>query len=144
MSDTPPAAPSAAFAKSKVRPVYRNIGFGDLAHYRLPIPGIASIVHRVTGMALFVGFLFLLALLQMSLKSEAGFEMFRAMVWGNALAKVVLIGLLFAIVYHLIAGLRHMVQDANGWLDLASARSSAFASFGLSVALTALVVWRLW
>lgn len=136
MSDTP-------LAKARPRPVYRNIGFGDLAHYRLPIPGIASIVHRVTGIAMFVCLLFLLAMLQMSLKSEAGFEAFRSVVWGNPIAKLVLIALLFALVYHLVAGIRHMIQDANIWLDLASARSSAFAMFAVSFALTALVVWRL-
>ena len=136
MSDTP-------LAKARVRPVYRNIGFGDLAHYRLPIPGIASIVHRATGLALFVSFLFLLAMLQMSLKSEAGFEAFRSVVWGNPIAKLVLIGLLFALIYHLVAGVRHMIQDANIWLDLVAARATAFAVFGISVALTALVVWRL-
>ena len=136
MSDTP-------LAKARVRPVYRNIGFGDLAHYRLPIPGIASIVHRVTGLAMFVCLLFLLAMLQMSLKSEAGFEAFRSVVWGNPIAKVVLIGLMFSLIFHLIAGIRHMIQDANFWLDLAAARSTAFAVFGISVVLTALVVWRL-
>ena len=136
MSDTP-------LAKSRARPVYRNIGFGDLAHYRLPIPGIASIVHRATGLALFVCLLFLLAMLQMSLKSEAGFEAFRSVVWGNPIAKLVLIGLMFALIYHLVAGIRHMIQDANIWLDLAAARSTAFAVFAISVVLTALVVWRL-
>ena len=136
MSDTP-------LAKARVRPVYRNIGFGDLAHYRLPIPGIASIVHRVTGLAMFVCLLFLLAMLQMSLKSEAGFESFRSVVWGNPIAKLVLIGLMFALIYHLVAGIRHMIQDANIWLDLAAARSTAFAVFAISVVLTALVVWKL-
>ena len=138
-SPTPPA-----LAKTRARPVYRNIGFGDLAHYRLPIPGIASIVHRITGIALFVCLLFLLAMLQMSLKSEAGFEAFRSIVWANPIAKLVLIGLLFAIIFHLIAGLRHMVQDGNAWLELSTARASAFAVFGLSVLFTGLVVWRLW
>ena len=137
MSDSPP------LAKARARPVYRNIGFGDLAHYRLPIPGIASIVHRVTGLAMFVCLLFLLAMLQMSLKSEAGFEAFRSVVWGNPIAKLVLIGLMFALIYHLVAGIRHMIQDANVWLDLAAARSTAFAVFAISVVLTALVVWRL-
>ena len=137
MSDSPP------LAKARARPVYRNIGFGDLAHYRLPIPGIASIVHRATGLALFVCLLFLLAMLQMSLKSEAGFEAFRSVVWGNPIAKVALIGLMFALTFHLVAGIRHMIQDANIWLDLAAARSTAFAVLAISVVLTALVVWRL-
>jgi succinate dehydrogenase / fumarate reductase, cytochrome b subunit len=129
--------------KTKQRPVYRNIGMSDLAHYRLPIIGIASIVHRITGVALFVGLILLLPMLQMSLKSEAGFDAFRTMVWGNWIAKIVLVGLLFSIIYHLVAGVRHMIQDANKWLDLGSARSTATAVFAISVVLTALVTWRL-
>jgi succinate dehydrogenase / fumarate reductase, cytochrome b subunit len=129
--------------KAKARPVYRNIGMSDLANYRLPIIGIASIVHRITGVALFVGLIMLLPMLAMSLKSEAGFEAFRTIVWGNWIAKIVLIGLLFSVIYHLIAGVRHMIQDANRWLDLAAARSTATAVFAVSVVLTALVVWRL-
>ena len=129
MSDTP-------LAKTRARPVYRNIGVGDLARYRMPIPAIASIVHRATGIALFVCLLFLLAMLQMSLKSEAGFEAFRSVVWANPIAKLVLLGLLFA-------GVRHLIQDSTRWLDLAAGRSTAFAAFGISVVLTALIAWRL-
>lgn len=131
-------------AKPRTRPVFRNIGFVDLVHYRLPLPGIVSIVHRVTGVALFVCLLFLLAILQMSLKSEAGFDAFRSIVWANPFAKVVLIGLLFALVFHLVAGLRHLVQDTTLWIELSAGRASAFAAFAISIALTALVVWRLW
>jgi succinate dehydrogenase / fumarate reductase, cytochrome b subunit len=135
MSDQP-------LQKTKARPVYRNIGVGDLANYRLPIIGVASIVHRITGVALFVGIILLLPMLQMSLKSEAGFEAFRTLVWGNWIAKLILIGLLFAIIYHLIAGVRHMIQDANKWLDLQAARSTATVVFVASVVVTAVVVWR--
>ncbi len=131
-------------AKTRARPVFRNIGFVDLVHYRLPLPGIASIVHRVTGIALFVCLLFLLAMLQMSLKSEAGFEAFRSIVWANPFAKLVLNGLLFALVFHLVAGLRHLVQDTTLWMELPAGRASALAAFAISMALTALVVWRLW
>ncbi|MEO7254404.1 MAG: succinate dehydrogenase, cytochrome b556 subunit [Casimicrobium sp.] len=136
MSDTP-------LAKTRARPVYRNIGLGDLARYRMPIPAIASIVHRATGIALFVCLLFLLAMLQMSLKSEAGFEAFRSVIWVNPIAKIVLLGLLFALIFHLVAGVRHLIQDSTRWLDLAAGRSTAFAAFGISVALTALIAWRL-
>ncbi len=136
MSDQP-------LQKTKARPVYRNIGMGDLANYRLPIIGVASIVHRITGVALFVGLIVLLPMLHMSLKSEAGFEAFRTIVWGNWIAKIVLLGLLFAIVYHLVAGVRHMIQDANKWLDLAAARGTATAAFVASIVVTALVAWRI-
>ncbi|TAG47336.1 MAG: succinate dehydrogenase, cytochrome b556 subunit [Betaproteobacteria bacterium] len=125
-------------------PTFRNIAVSDLARYRLPLPGIASIIHRITGIALFFGLILLLPMLQMSLKSEAGFEAFRTIVWGNPLAKLVMIGLLFAIIYHLIAGIRHVIQDSGKWLDLQVSRSTASAVFVSSVVVTALIVWRLW
>jgi len=130
--------------KARPRPVYRNIGVTDLARYRLPAPGIASILHRVTGVGLFVGMLVILPLLQMSLKSEAGFEAFRAVVWGNPVAKLVLIALLFATVYHLLAGVRHMIQDANRWLDLPTSINTARAVILLSAAVTAIIAARVW
>jgi succinate dehydrogenase / fumarate reductase, cytochrome b subunit len=129
--------------KTKARPVYRNIGMGDLANYRLPIIGVASIVHRITGVALFLGLILLLPMLHTSLKSADGFETFRTVVWGNWIAKIILLGLLFAIVYHLIAGVRHMIQDAGRWMELAPARMTASAAFAISALLTALVAWRL-
>ena len=52
-------------------------------------------------------------LLQMSLKSEAGLEAFRTIIWGNIVGKIVLIGLLFALIYHMVAGFRHLIQDAT-------------------------------
>jgi succinate dehydrogenase / fumarate reductase, cytochrome b subunit len=126
------------------RPIYRNISVTDLARYRLPAPGVASILHRISGVALFVMLPVLLALLQMSLKSEAGFEAFRNIVWGSFLGKLVLIGLLWAIIYHTLAGIRHMIQDGNRWLDLQTSTKTAMGTIGLSIVLTALAAWRLW
>jgi succinate dehydrogenase / fumarate reductase cytochrome b subunit len=126
------------------KPTYRNIAVTDLARYRLPAPGVASILHRISGVALFVLLPVALGLLQMSLKSEAGFDAFRAFVWGNFFSKLVLIGLLWAIIYHTIAGVRHMIQDANKWLDLQTSNMTAVATIVASVVFTLLVVWRVW
>jgi succinate dehydrogenase, cytochrome b556 subunit len=130
--------------KARTRPSFRNIGLSDLLRYRLPLPGIASILHRISGVALFLGLILILPLLQMSLKSDAGFEAFRSIVWANPIAKLVLIGLLLATIYHFLAGLRHMIQDANYWLDLAQSRRTAMLTMVLAVVLTALIVVRLW
>jgi succinate dehydrogenase / fumarate reductase, cytochrome b subunit len=134
--------------KSKPRPVdiptFRNIAVSDLIHYRLPLPGIASIAHRISGVALFVCMLFLLPMLQMSLKSDAGFEAFRTMIWANPFAKIALIGLLLGFVYHLLAGIRHMIQDSNKWLDLQTSKNTAAVVFVLSALVTAALVGRLW
>lgn len=130
--------------KNKQRPVYRNIAMTDLAHYRLPLPGIASIAHRISGVALFVFMIFLLPMLQMSLKSDTGFDAFRSVIWANPIAKIVLLGLLLALVYHLFAGIRHMIQDGNKWLDLDTSKKTAAVVFALSAVVTAVIAWRLW
>jgi succinate dehydrogenase / fumarate reductase, cytochrome b subunit len=126
------------------RPVHRNIAVTDLARYRLPAPGVASILHRISGVALFVLLPVILGLLQMSLKSEVGFTALRNMVWGNFVGKLVLIGLLWALIYHTLAGVRHMIQDGNKWLDAETSKNTALATIGASLALTLLAAWRLW
>ena len=63
MSDTAP----------KPRPQFRNIDVTDLMHYRLPMAGKVSILHRISGAALFVCLPLLIALFAMSFRSEAGF-----------------------------------------------------------------------
>ncbi len=130
--------------KARPRPVYRNIALTDLLRYRLPLPGIASILHRISGVVLFLGLILILPLLQMSLKSDAGFEAFRTIVWANPVAKLILIALLLAAIYHLLAGVRHMIQDANRWLDLADSRRTAMLTMVIAVILTALIVVRVW
>jgi succinate dehydrogenase / fumarate reductase, cytochrome b subunit len=130
--------------KPLTRPVYRNISVADLARYRLPAPGIASILHRVSGVTLFALLPVILGLLQMSLKSEAGFLALRNMVWGSFIGKLVLLGLLWALIYHTLAGIRHMVQDSNKWLDPITSKNTALAAIGLSIVLTLLAAWRLW
>ena len=90
-------------------------------------------MHQVTGIALFVALLFLLAMLQMSLKSgRPALRRSAASSGATSSARWKLIGLLFALIYHMVAGFRHLIQDANKWLDLATARSTAFASLAYS------------
>ncbi|EKS70544.1 succinate dehydrogenase, cytochrome b556 subunit, partial [Burkholderia sp. SJ98] len=59
-----------AEALKKPRPEYRNIGIGQIAKYRLPLAGKVSILHRVSGLLLFVCLPFILYLLDQSLTSE--------------------------------------------------------------------------
>jgi succinate dehydrogenase / fumarate reductase cytochrome b subunit len=90
---------------NKKRPV--NL---DLTKFRFPLPAITSIIHRVTGVALFFGVAFLLYALDLSLESEQGF----ASVVGcldSALAKLILWGIVSALLYHLVAGTKHLLMD---------------------------------
>ena len=126
------------------RPVYKNIHVFDLVNYRLPIPGIISILHRITGASMFLLIPMFLALLQMSLKSEAGYEAFKAMVWGNIFAKLFLLGLLYFFVHHFCCGIRYLLLDTHRGIDLVSARNSSKAVVFVSVLVSILLVVKLW
>lgn len=88
-----------------IRPTYLN-----LLKIFLPVTGWISIMHRITGMTVFICVPGLLMLLQMSLASVEQFEMIKA-----TLTKPPLVFLLMivsgAFVYHLLAGLRHIIMD---------------------------------
>lgn len=62
---------------SRPKPVYRNIGLTQLIHYHLPWAGKVSILHRISGAALFLFLPFLLYLLDQSLASELSYKNFK-------------------------------------------------------------------
>jgi succinate dehydrogenase / fumarate reductase cytochrome b subunit len=84
----------------------------DLATIRQPITAIASILHRITGIMLFVAVGFLVWALSLSLESRQGFDQTVA-VMTHPLAKLITWGILSLVVYHLFAGIKHLIMDAG-------------------------------
>ena len=84
----------------------------DLFRIRLPLPGLVSILHRISGFGLFLFLPFLLWLLQSSLASPDSYVRYRA-AFANPLVKLILIGLLWAFLHHLFAGLRFLALDCT-------------------------------
>jgi succinate dehydrogenase / fumarate reductase cytochrome b subunit len=84
----------------------------DLRTIKLPITAYTSILHRISGVILFFGIAVLLFALDKSLSSEEGFEQVKACLT-SPLAKLVVWGLLSALLYHLVAGVRHLVMDVG-------------------------------
>ena len=124
------------------RPQFRNIHVTQLSQYRLPLAGFVSILHRVSGLLMFVLLPFILFLLDKSLTSEISFEYFRGFVSGP-LVRLIILALSWAYLHHFCAGVRHLVMDAHIGLDKDSARKSAVGVLGVSVTLAALVAWKL-
>jgi succinate dehydrogenase / fumarate reductase cytochrome b subunit len=123
----------------KPRPVYL-----DLVKIRLPLPGIVSILHRLSGAALF---LFGIPLLLWGVAAALGSpEQYAAVaaVLGHPLAKLVAIGLVWAYLHHFCAGIRYLLIDLHVGDDLAPARRSSVAVLAVSLALTLIVAVRLW
>ncbi|AKD25457.1 succinate dehydrogenase, cytochrome b556 subunit [Polynucleobacter duraquae] len=126
----------------KDRPVYRNIGLAQLIKYRLPWAGKVSILHRISGAALFLTLPFLLYLLDQSLASEMSYQTFQA-ITGHVLVKIVLLGLIWSFLHHFCAGIRYLLLDLEIGVEKADANRSAIIVFFLGLALTAIVGLKL-
>ncbi|NDV11717.1 succinate dehydrogenase, cytochrome b556 subunit [Crenobacter caeni] len=115
----------------------------DLAKIRLPVPGIVSILHRVSGVALFLSLPLLMYLFAGSLSSAADFETFRAVI-AHPLMKLVLIGFLWAYLHHFCAGIRFLFLDVHKGLELETARATAKAVLAVSLTLTVILGVLVW
>jgi succinate dehydrogenase / fumarate reductase cytochrome b subunit len=102
-----------AEAVKKPRPEFRNIGIGQiLTAYRLPLAGRVSILHRVSGLLLFVFLPFLLYLFDQSLTSELSFDVFKGFL-SNIIVKLITLVLAWAFLFHFCAGVRHLFMDTS-------------------------------
>ncbi|WP_261626614.1 succinate dehydrogenase, cytochrome b556 subunit [Pseudoalteromonas holothuriae] len=104
----------------------------DLTTISMPATAKASILHRVTGVALFFALTFVIWAWSESLSSPEGFEFVRGLFTGF-IAKFIAWGTVSVLAYHLIVGIRHMIQDMGHWEELESGNSSAIIAISLSV-----------
>ena len=123
----------------KKRPVYL-----DLPRIRLPLPGIVSILHRVSGAwLLLAGIPILLYAVSRSIASPEAYDSMKAS-FSHPIAKLVLIALLWAYLHHFCAGIRYLLLDIHRGIELAPARRSSAVVMVISLALTAILGARLW
>jgi succinate dehydrogenase / fumarate reductase cytochrome b subunit len=96
----------------KPRPEYRNIGIAQILKYRLPLAGRVSILHRASGLILFLLLPFALYLFEQSLTSEITFDTLKGIA-SNIIVKLIVLVLSWAFLFHFCAGLRHLIMDTN-------------------------------
>jgi len=124
------------------RPVYRNIHISQIVAYRLPPAGIVSILHRVSGVLMFLLLPFVIWLFDHSVTSEISYARYAAVfksgigVLPGWFMKLVALALIWAYLHHLIAGLRHLWMDATHAVTKEFGHTSAVVTLALSVALT--------
>ncbi len=113
--------------------------FLDLRLIRLPLPGVLSILHRISGLLLVVALPLLIGLLTQALASPADFAA-TAAVFDHALVKLWLLLVLWSFFHHLLAGGRHLLLDLGLFVERSAARRSAWIVFAISGGLT-LISW---
>lgn len=115
----------------------------DLTKIRLPLPGVVSILHRVSGAALFLFIWLFLYGLEQSLLSPQSFASIKSLA-AQPLVKLLTLGFLWAYLHHLCAGIRHLAMDAHFGTELAAARASSWVVLALSIGITLALGVALW
>ena len=117
----------------------------DAVKYRLPLAGVVSILHRVSGLLMFALLPFIIWLFDNSLSSEISYDTFTsAFVAGIGVApawfvKLVVLALIWAFLHHSISGVRHVWMDMTHSVTIKQGRSSAIVTLVSSLGLTVLL-----
>ena len=133
----------------KQRPVYRNIHVTQIMKYRLPPAGIVSILHRVSGVGMFLLMPFIIWMFDNSLTSEISYEKFTAVfnagagVFPGWFFKLIALGLIWAYLHHFIAGVRHLYMDMTHAVTKEFGHTTAVVTLVLSVLLTLALGYKL-
>jgi succinate dehydrogenase / fumarate reductase cytochrome b subunit len=114
---------------------FRNIRIDQILTYRLPAAGIMSILHRISGAGLFLILPFLIYLLDMSLKSSSDFSKVSELI-SNPLIFIIISGIIWAVIHHFLAGIRHLMLDFHIGLSNESTTKWGFSITGIALALS--------
>ncbi|WP_295882105.1 succinate dehydrogenase, cytochrome b556 subunit [uncultured Thiohalocapsa sp.] len=112
--------------------------FLELWHIRLPIPAVVSILHRISGVLMVLSIPVFAWLFAQALASPAGFAASAAFLT-HPLVQLGLLVMAWALLHHLIAGIRYLVIDLGIGVDRPTARSTAWTALTAALALTVVV-----
>ncbi|KNZ30766.1 MAG: succinate dehydrogenase [Methylibium sp. NZG] len=121
----------------------------DALQYRLPLAGVVSILHRASGLVLFMLMPFIVWMFDASLTSEITYGQFVSVFsngvgwFGGWFVKLVALALIWAYLHHFLAGLRHLWMDATHAVTREFGHQSAVATLALSALLTLALGYKL-
>jgi len=121
----------------------------DALQYRLPLAGLVSILHRASGVIMFVLMPFIIWMFDTSVTSEISYDTFTSVFVAGVgfvpgwFFKLVALALIWSYLHHFIAGLRHLWMDATHAVSLGFGRQSAVVTLALSVLLTLALGFKL-
>lgn len=117
------------------RPVHLN-----LLQIRLPVPGVMSILHRVSGALLSIAVPFGIYLLDLSLRGPEGYVQAQLLL-DHWFSRLLLLGVFWALLHHLFAGIRYLLLDVDVGIEKPYYRWSAWAVLLASPPLGLLLTW---
>jgi succinate dehydrogenase / fumarate reductase cytochrome b subunit len=109
--------------------------FLDLTRIRLPVPGVVSILHRISGVLMVLALPVFAALFALALSGPDGFVA-AASFAGHPLIKLGLLVMAWALLHHLFAGLRYLVIDLGWGVDRPTARKTAWTALSAALVMT--------
>lgn len=115
----------------------------DLSTIKMHAAANASILHRVSGVIMVFAIGILLWTLSLSLSSAEGFSQIETLLSG-VFFKIIILGTLSALIYHLLGGIRHLIMDLGYFEELASGNATAKFVIVLWLVLTVVVGVKLW
>jgi len=115
----------------------------DLSTIKMHAAANASILHRISGVIMVFAIGILLWTLSLSLSSAEGFAQVESLLTG-VFFKIIILGTLSALIYHLLGGIRHLLMDLGYFEELASGNATAKLIIALWLVLTVVVGVRLW
>ena len=115
----------------------------DLTTVKMPVTATASILHRVSGIIVFIALAIFLTLLNCSLSSAENFQRVQGY-FDLFIVEFVFWGALTGLAYHAVFGIRHMIQDMGHWEEMESSSLSAKIGFIITAALSILAGYLVW
>ena len=115
----------------------------DLSTVSFPVTATASILHRVSGIIVFIALAIFLILLNCSLSSAEDFQRVQGY-FDLFIVEFVFWGSLTGLAYHAVFGIRHMIQDLGYWEEMDSSSLSAKVGFVITAALSVLAGVLVW
>lgn len=115
----------------------------DLGTMKFPAMAIASILHRISGLVLFLLLPLILYFLALSLNSAESFAKVHTLL-ESPYYKLLLWAFSAALIYHLLAGIRHLVMDMGFGEEVSAGRHSAVSVIALTVILTIFLGIWIW
>lgn len=115
----------------------------DIGTIQLPLPAYVSILHRASGVFIFAGTAVLLYMLDASLQSADSFASLQEC-FSSFFAKLIIWGVLAGVIYHSVAGLKHLLMDLGIGESLEGGLLGARITVGLSailIIIAGLLIW---